>query len=202
MAEAPVAVERRVDQSAKRRVEGVERPFVVARAHAAARRVGQDGARRAAPSAGSAAPACSGPAAWLRPLASAGCARATRPGARSQDRPGRRHERHAQPTACRMRQAYGMRPGRAEFQAVLRLGARWAWARPDAASRASSWCRRGGTAERPGPRPRAPAPPSPAAAGRGAPAVVQVIRPKRDALWKLPCPRMGDHATPPLFFMA
>src|SRR5580704_12534548 len=50
------------------------------------------------------------------------------------------------------------------------------------------------------------APPSSVAAaeatGAGAPGTVHVTRPKREALWKLPCPRMGDQATPPLFFMA
>ncbi len=32
--------------------------------------------------------------------------------------------------------------------------------------------------------------------------VIHVTRPKRDALWKLPCPRMGENATPELLFMA
>src|SRR6185295_3071594 len=32
--------------------------------------------------------------------------------------------------------------------------------------------------------------------------VIHVTRPKRDALWKLPCPRIGENATPELFFMA
>ena len=36
----------------------------------------------------------------------------------------------------------------------------------------------------------------------GMSAVTQVTRPKREALWKFPCPRMGDHETPELFFIA
>ena len=39
-------------------------------------------------------------------------------------------------------------------------------------------------------------------AGNGSPGIAQVILPKREALWKLPSPMMGDHATPELFFIA
>ena len=39
-------------------------------------------------------------------------------------------------------------------------------------------------------------------AASGAPFFVQTMRPKREALWKLPWPRIGDQATPPLFFIA
>ena len=40
------------------------------------------------------------------------------------------------------------------------------------------------------------------AAGGGMPGTVQVALPKREALWKFPWPRMGDQATPELFFIA
>ena len=40
------------------------------------------------------------------------------------------------------------------------------------------------------------------AAGAGISAVAHNTLPKRVALWKLPCPRIGDHATHELFFMA
>lgn len=43
---------------------------------------------------------------------------------------------------------------------------------------------------------------APLAAATATSAVVHTTRPNRDALWKLPCPRMGDQATPELFFMA
>ncbi len=39
-------------------------------------------------------------------------------------------------------------------------------------------------------------------AGSGALFFVQTTRPKREALWKLPLPKIGDQATPELFFMA
>jgi hypothetical protein len=42
----------------------------------------------------------------------------------------------------------------------------------------------------------------PEVAGGMAPGALHTMRPKREALWKLPWPRMGDQATPPLFFMA
>ena len=49
----------------------------------------------------------------------------------------------------------------------------------------------------------------PLAAGAGAlgaggvhPLTAHVILPNRDARWKFPCPRMGDHDTPPLFSIA
>lgn len=38
--------------------------------------------------------------------------------------------------------------------------------------------------------------------GSGMPFFIHSTRPKRGARWKLPWPRMGDQATPPLFFMA
>ncbi len=34
------------------------------------------------------------------------------------------------------------------------------------------------------------------------PGTAQMTLPKRAAIWKFPFPRMGDHATPELFFMA
>ena len=40
------------------------------------------------------------------------------------------------------------------------------------------------------------------AAREGAPFLVHTRRPKRAALWKFPWPKIGDHETPPLFFMA
>jgi len=40
------------------------------------------------------------------------------------------------------------------------------------------------------------------AAGGVQPFCAQVIFPKREARWKLPCPSTGDHATPPLFSIA
>ncbi len=40
------------------------------------------------------------------------------------------------------------------------------------------------------------------AAGGAVPGTLQVTFPKRDALWKFPCPRMADQATPELFFIA
>ena len=38
-------------------------------------------------------------------------------------------------------------------------------------------------------------------AGTAIPGTAQVTLAKRLALWKLPCPRMGDQATPELFFI-
>ena len=40
------------------------------------------------------------------------------------------------------------------------------------------------------------------AAGAGSALSTHTMRPKRDARWKLPWPKIGDHDTPPLFFMA
>jgi hypothetical protein len=42
----------------------------------------------------------------------------------------------------------------------------------------------------------------PAAPATGMSALAHTTLPKRDALWKFPWPRIGDHATPELFFMA
>jgi hypothetical protein len=40
------------------------------------------------------------------------------------------------------------------------------------------------------------------AGGAAVPGTAQVSLPKRVALWKLPCPRIGDQATPAFCFIA
>jgi hypothetical protein len=42
----------------------------------------------------------------------------------------------------------------------------------------------------------------PDAAGRASFLSAHTMRPKRDARWKLPWPKIGDQDTPPLFFIA
>jgi len=52
------------------------------------------------------------------------------------------------------------------------------------------------------PEPDGAAEPDVLGVGSGMPFFIHSTRPKRGARWKLPWPRIGDQATPPLFFMA